>query len=177
MGRAVKLDMRLDVSETSRAFADIRRRAPRAIVRAQNRAAKSARTVMVRAVAGDMRLKQSVVRNRIMLELARSIGDSAVIVASRRRIPLIQFRARASRRGVRASLPGGKGRYGDAFIATMRSGHRGVFRRRGRRRLPIAELHGPSVGHVFDRHVAAGESRAREAFHTNLRHELRFALG
>jgi hypothetical protein len=38
-----------------------------------------------------------------------------------------------------------------AFIATMKSGHQGVFKRTGKSRLPIQEKFGPSIGLVFDR--------------------------
>ena len=43
----------------------------------------------------------------------------------------------------------GRKQYPKAFIATMKSGHRGVFVRTGRGRT-IAELYGPSAGRLFE---------------------------
>jgi hypothetical protein len=87
---------------------------------------------------------------------------------------------------VTARLPTGLGKYPQAFIATMRSGHRGVFMRVGassRRsagarsaNLPITELHGPSIPLVFGKHLAAGLARGEAQLRKNLVHELRFAL-
>ncbi len=36
-----------------------------------------------------------------------------------------------------------------AFVATMKSGHKGIFRRRGDKRLPIDEAFGPTVAALF----------------------------
>jgi copper oxidase (laccase) domain-containing protein len=79
-------------------------------------------------------------------------------------------------------LPGGRSRVSNAFIATMHSGYRGVFARvpgAGRRgpkpdrsQLPIVELYGPSIGHVFKKYRPAGLARTREAFETAFEHEL-----
>lgn len=179
--------VRLDVRETERAIRQLRDRAPIAISRALNRAAGSARTVMVREVARDMGLKSGTVRDQVQIDEARpSQGDisrlRARLSVSGKRIPLIDFGARGPEpsrgkgRGVSAKLPGGKGRYPNAFIATMRSGHRGVFARSTTKRLPIYELRGPSLPHVFTKYMPLGLARGQEALVTNLAHELRFAL-
>jgi hypothetical protein len=60
-------------------------------------------------------------------------------------------------------------------MANMASGHRGVFRRVGKGRLPIIELFGPSVGHVFARHRPAVVELMTEAFDQRLSAELKFA--
>jgi hypothetical protein len=151
---------------------------------------------MVRAIAADMGLKQGDVKRYVTTRLASvsSAADqlSAAVVASGARIPLIRFSARGPEpsrgrgRGVTARLPTGPGRYPQAFIATMRSGHRGVYIRPGassRRsvgarsaNLPITELHGPSIPLVFGKHLEAGLARGEEQLRKNLVHELRFAL-
>ena len=159
----------------------LRRQAPRAVARALNRAAGSARTAMTRAVAPDMGLPQKVVRPAITVVKATPQRLASRVEARGARIPLITFRARGPEpsrgrgRGVRARMPGGAGHYPHAFIATMPSGHRGVFQRVGRSRLAIRELKGPSVVHVFRKHLAVGIARGREALITNLRSEFRFA--
>jgi hypothetical protein len=55
-------------------------------------------------------------------------------------------------------------------------GHRGVFARKGSKRLPIVELKGPSLPHVFVKHGAVGIERAQEQFVKELQHEVDFAL-
>jgi hypothetical protein len=135
---------------------------------------------MVRAIAEDLGIKQGDVRKAILVRPAVSNSlvaqMSASLEARGARLPLIAFRARAGRGGVRARLPGGAGLYPHAFIATMPSGHVGVFQRKGLPRLPIVQLHGPSIPKVFERHIPAGLARGQEQLVKNLVHELRFAV-
>jgi hypothetical protein len=97
-------------------------------------------------------------------------------------------------RGVSYRIGRSSGRVENAFFAKMRSGHVGVFKRVGSLKagqhgpsasarksrgawspnLPITELHGPSLGHVFRKHRPAGIARVREVFEANLDHELKF---
>jgi hypothetical protein len=73
-------------------------------------------------------------------------------------------------------LPGGRGRAEHAFIATMPSGHRGVFQRSSGPALPIYQLHGPSLVRVFEKFLPLGASRAREQLGKNLKSEINFVL-
>jgi hypothetical protein len=159
----------------------------RASVRAMNRAMASARTVMVRAVANDTGLKQKDVRDAIPLTEATYTRFEARIAASLKRIPLIKFNARGPEpsrgrgRGVSYRLKGSRGRLPHGFIATMPSGHRGVFERTpGKfmrtkpKRQAIHEKFGPSLGRVFKTHRPAGIARLQEAFMKNFDHELGF---
>lgn len=153
----------------------------RAMVRAINRSIGSVRTVIVRAIAGDVGLKQKDVRDALRFQQASLARPSALIAARLKRIPLIDFRAtgpdpsRGKGRGVAYKLSGGKNRIGNAFIATMPTGHRGVFVRKAKARLGIRELFGPSLGHVFGKYRDMGIARGREVLVANLQHELEFA--
>jgi len=82
--------------------------------------------------------------------------------------------SRGKGRGVTARLGGRTKRYSNAFLATMASGHQGVFQRKTTARLPIKELFGPSIGHVFLKLIDIGKARAIEQFGKNLVAELRF---
>jgi hypothetical protein len=65
-------------------------------------------------------------------------------------IPVIAFPTRQTKRGVVAQINTGRRTLiKGAFIAVMRSGHKGVFRRRGDRRLPIDEAFTTRVSDVF----------------------------
>jgi hypothetical protein len=57
-------------------------------------------------------------------------------------VPLAKFPHIQTARGVsvRVNVGGATKRIKSAFVATMRNGHQGVFRRKGKERLPIQEL-------------------------------------
>ena len=165
--------MRIDVSDVERGYRRLQSRFPQVASRAINRSATSARVVMVREVATDMGLRQGDVKPAITTTNATPSRLHAEVVATGKRIPLIKFNARDKYpRGVVARLQGGRGTYPDAFVRTMRSGHVGVFKRRQAARLPIVELHGPSVVHVFEKKMPLGAARASEQLIKNLAHEM-----
>ena len=179
----------LDTSTTERAFARMKERAPYAIARALNRAAQSATTAMIRAISQDTGVKQADLRGstkrnrRIWSSEARPDRPICTVFATTERIPLMDFGARGPEpsrgkgRGVRAGLRGGARTYRNAFIATMSSGHKGVFQRSpGARRLPVYELRGPSIYHVWKKHETIGMARAKEQAVKNLQHEFRWVL-
>lgn len=58
-------------------------------------------------------------------------------------VPLVAYPHRQTKKGVNVEVNRGKRSLVEgSFVATMKSGHKGVFRRRGKARLPIAELRG-----------------------------------
>jgi hypothetical protein len=169
------------------------RKIQRAAIRAINRGIKSGRTFMARSIAQDTGLKVGTVRDALGMELASESTGTASLSADLKRIPLIQFNAKdtgfnkgTGRRsnarvsgvrsragsGVTYRMGGVSSRVEDAFIATMVSGHQGVFRRASRARLPIRELFGPSLGHVFLKYRQDGIERVLEMFQKNFGHEL-----
>lgn len=155
-------------------------RLQRAGITAVNRTAASEKVAMSRAVATDMRLKVGVVKDAIALERASLNRPTAYVIAKGKRIPVIEFNARGPEpsrgrgKGVTANLPAR--RYPNAFIARMRSGHRVVFQRSGKARLPIYELKGPSIAAVFQKHLPAGETRRNEQLVKEVTHQIQFAL-
>lgn len=166
---------------------DYPKKATRAMVRAMNRALTSGRALLVQRIAADSGLKSGVIRKAIAVREATAQSLEARIGVGLKRIPLIEFNARGPEpsrgrgRGVSYRLTGGKGRIANAFIATMRSGHRGVFvrsgkfGRRGNNKLEkIRELFGPSLGHIFAKYRPEGIARLKEAFATNFAHEMQF---
>lgn len=174
----------LNTTEWDRGVARLAQRYPNAVTRAMNRAATSARVVMVREVARDLGLRQADISDNITIRPTFVSGASgnvstkftAQVIGSGARIPLYRFRARQTRAGVTARLPTGAGTYPGAFIATMKSGHVGVFKRKGATRLPIQELFGPSVTRVFEKYIPIGAARGHEQLGKNLVSEFRFAL-
>ena len=58
-------------------------------------------------------------------------------------VPLVAYPHRQTKKGVSVEVNRGKRTLvAGSFVATMKSGHKGVFRRRGEARLPIDELRG-----------------------------------
>lgn len=152
-----------------------------AVSRALNRAATAGRTAMVRAVKAETGLGSRFLSKEVRIEKSTANAPRATVTAQGRRVPLIAFKAkgpepsRGRGRGVTTSLPGAKGRLPHAFIARMPSGHRGVFQRKGKRRLPIEEQFGPSAPELFEKHFPAFARAAGESFDKNLRSEISFA--
>lgn len=156
------------------------RRAQSAIVRALNRGMTAGRTAMQRAIAKDMGIKAADANKRLRQRMASANTPQSRLSAGFERVPLMAFNARGpvpSRgRGKGVSYRMGAGnartRLQSAFIAKMKSGHPGVFIRKGRGRLPVVQLHGPSVGHVFAKFRPTALARAEEVFRSTLDHEL-----
>lgn len=122
----------------------------RAVALALVDTAKSANAKAATAIAKHTALKSARVKQGLSYDRV-SVGQYHVnLRASRKLVPLIDFRARQTGGGVRASKPWGKTQvFRATFIATMRSGHRGVYRRVGKKRLPIVEMMGSSIHGSF----------------------------
>jgi hypothetical protein len=156
------------------------RRARMALVRALNRGGNAADTHMSRAVAKDLGLKVAVVKAAMRRRTASETDPAFTLSAGFKRIPLYAFGAkgpvpsRGKGKGVSYRMGAGnsRNRLPNAFIARMKSGHEGVFARVGRARLPIRELFGPSLGHVFAKYRAEAQARGLDVFGTTLDHEL-----
>lgn len=176
----MRVNLELNTADFKAGVEALKAKFPYALRRALKRAGTSGRAEMVKEIAADTGLPSRRIRDAIRLNELGASGIQLEITG--RRIPLIDFRARGPEpsrgrgRGVAYRLPGGRGRAEQAFIATMRSGHRGVFRRRGRARLAIYELFGPSLVKVFEKFLPQGAQRALEALTTNVKSEIAFAL-
>ena len=131
-----------------------------ATIRAMNRVLTQGRTAAVREIrSAGYGLRASDVRSGMQLVRARPGNLEAKIVARGRPIPLIRYGARQVKDGVSVNVRNGRKVIQHAFIATMPTGHVGVYIRkdgakhrkvtRGTRvvwtELPIRELYGPSV--------------------------------
>lgn len=169
--------LKFDTADMTRALQKLKARAKPAIARALNRAATTTRAVMARAVSTDIGLPVGTTKAAMTITQAAPERLVSMVEARGARIPLIRWvRGTGGRRGITARLPGGAGHYPHAFIATTRSGHRGVFQRTGRARLPIYELKGPSIVHVFSRHRDEGLVAGEAALRKNLQSEFKFVL-
>lgn len=123
------------------------RRFNRAMSVAVNDTARQTQTVAARAVAKKLGVKVGAAKRQLRLHRSNARTLTATIKPSGGSLKLIDFRARHRREdvGATAKVFGTQRTYRGAFIATMKSGHRGVFVRRGAGRLPIRELYAPGI--------------------------------
>jgi hypothetical protein len=178
--RNVHLNLTFNNVQTKQAFAKLKGNAPIAIMRSLNRSAASGKTIMVREISADLGMKATAVRDTISIVEARPDKPRVQLISIGKRIPLIDLGAkgpepsRGRGRGVSYKLGGTRRKLAHAFIARMGSGHRGVFARTSRARLPVVELRGPSIPHVFRKFRPLGLARMREQLVKNLQHEFRY---
>lgn len=160
------------------------RQARAAIARATNRAGTSARSEASREIRKEVALKAATVRDAIKVSKASPSRPRVDLRISGRPIPLSRYPVRQTKAGVSVQVKRSSGRkvVSGAFIATMRSGHRGVFWRRlgasGKPvgRLPIRELFSTTVAQALDETGKVGRvlSTATRRFATELAREIRF---
>ncbi len=127
--------------------------AHKAIYRSLNRTIGGVKTNATRAVRQELTLKVKDIKRDLAVRRARPRGLEASLDIAVRPTGLIKFRARDTTRGVTVQVKrrAGRKRLGKAFIATMPSGHKGVFtRRKGVARLPVGELFSTAVGQYLD---------------------------
>jgi len=154
----------------------------RAISRGLNKAATTERAAFARDVAKDMGIGVSGVKDALEIGKANQANLVARLKSQGFRIPLIDMKARGPEpsrgrgRGVSAIVRGTRTRFPRAFIATMRSGHRGVFERTGVGRLPILEKFGPSIAYVFSKAVPRRANETAATVLKNVQHEIEFEI-
>lgn len=148
-----------------------------AVRRALKRSLGTVRTEAVRLVRGEVAsLRAKTVRDQMTIELAAS-GTEGDVVIRARPVPLIEYGARPTKLGVTVQVKRGRRLVRHAFIATMKTGHRGVFRRVGRRRLPIKELYGPAVIDIVKNHLEKARALGARELLEQLRHEIDWRSG
>ena len=151
------LAVKVTVDERSfREAAHILRAVPRAVPRvfrrAINRTVDMAATDLKRRVSTQITAKKGEIAKGISKKKATYANLTGSLGAKTFRPGLLAFPGtRQTKHGVsyRISRTAGRKRIERGFIATMPSGHRGVFVRGGPSRLPIGEAKGPSIWKII----------------------------
>ena len=143
---------------------EIPRDVPKVINRALNKIAKSTHVKILRRISGEYAISQRILKEKnIFLIRSNYKSLTAIIRIKGRRIQLLSFKAKQLKKGVSYKIKKKGGRKvvygfmesppGSGKATVMPNpvgpGHRGVFKRRGRKRTPIVELYGPSVPAIF----------------------------
>jgi len=126
-------------------------RLQKALVRALRKAGQTAlrdmRAEASKIVRAERPLKRKVIRDalRMVKSKGANLDDlSWSLLVSGKTAHLSDYPHRQTRKGVSVQVETGKRiLFKSAFIATMHSGHQGVFLRRGAKRLPIYERAAP----------------------------------
>lgn len=182
------LNVTSNIREASARFAVLRRGVEdAATVSALNRTGTTVRAAASREIRNEYKLSAASVREQLKVIRASRSNLEVRVRATGRRIGLIDFNARQTRQGVTVQIKTGGGRklIRSAFLATMKSGHLGVFSRGryaggkfvpGRSRLPITELTSLSLPKAFSNQKVMKQlvTLATETFIKNFQHELAF---
>ncbi len=160
-----------DIEGLERVTQGLRSAAPameRATLSALNKTARSSRSYTVKRTAERYRVSQKALRKEIELIISRHGQRKARLrAAGSPGVPLYKFKptprrvpsTKRTKRGKYTPRGGisiavrkdhARKKIKGAFVAQMRSGHIGVFRREKKRKLPIKELFGPSPVKMLD---------------------------
>jgi hypothetical protein len=181
---------KLDIDGALKKLGATRVGATEAITRALNKTAITARAESARSIRdAGYGIKVGSVKGSISIRRATEQELKAVVTATGNPIPLIAYGARQTSKGVSVNVKNGRKVIAHAFIATMASGHKGVFARTGKAHkkvtrggksywsgLPIKELFGPSIPTAFANAAVqdAVKTAIEQRFPVVLRQELKF---
>ncbi|MDB5582818.1 MAG: hypothetical protein JWR80_7994 [Bradyrhizobium sp.] len=139
----IRFDAR-DFEQLGRAFLNLPGEIKtKAMARAMRRMRDMARTRVVRRGAERIDVPVGKVRERTTAYFNAG-GNTIEVIEKSGWIALYELGATQTPKGVRVKL---RGSYRHAFITGMASGHKGVFHRVGKERIPIRELFGPNPAH------------------------------
>lgn len=157
------------------------RRANVALARALNKAAANVQTSASVAIRRKRALRARVVKEAFRIVKATKDNLRASLVLTGRPIPLRDYGARQTKKGVTVAVSPGprklvSHRGNRGFIVGSLSGH--VFARQGDERLPIKKLFGPSLPATFvqDEVRTAWEATARDAIVKRTIEEARYEI-
>lgn len=127
----------------------------RAVGSALNHTISQVKTQANRLIREEIKLKSKDINNRLVIVRANSSKGAWMQLQARMKVsgkpvPLISYGARQTKGGVVVRVKNKRTVLKHAFIARMRSGHQGVFVRKGKKRLPIQELYSTRVSDVFN---------------------------
>jgi Prophage minor tail protein Z (GPZ) len=168
------------LAKAQKTLGRISKGAPKALSLAMNRTVRAGRTEVSKQTRAVYSIKQKDLYSTLSVNFA-SAGSMRAEIRSKHSgmLPLFDFKVSPKRinsgRMLTASVRvGGGGSLGRAFIGQMKSGHVGVFARRGSKRLPIVEdrtISAPIM--ISQAHVAEpAMERMQEVFSKRLDHEI-----
>lgn len=167
------IQVRIDTRDAALAVFALGDAMPRVGARALNRVVQRERTLLRRAISGASGIPVRRVSPTVTMQRATPQTLESRLQVGRRRFPLILFGPPLRAAGMqRAGQP-------LAFEQIMPSGHRGIFQRRGRPRLPIVELRATlteALGAELDGIMQTRAAAIAAALGPQLSHEVERAI-
>lgn len=170
-------------------LSNVRNGYPKAVKRSLNAGISAARIEARKQIQREVTLKAKTINAALNENKASYIKLSSSLEADRRPVALINYKTSQTKKGVNVTINkiGKKTLWQGAFIATMKSGHKGVFSRKykgtgkpkpnikygalpRKYRFPIKEQFGPSISGLYERQTI--NDRAREAGAVKMQNEL-----
>ena len=143
-----------------------------ALMRALNKTALWVKSQSVKEIAKEKLLKQKIIRNRLQVLKANRKQLIARVLASLHGVKANQIgNVRQTKTGAKA----GKRHFKGAFVATMPTGHTGIYKRKSRRKLPIREVVFPlePIASTIIKEIT--DEKAAQQFTKLFAHEIKFA--
>ena len=176
----IDLTASVEFDKISKQLASIPKDAPKILATALNQTARDAQKILLKEAKDSYTIKPKYFNKGsqgLQIRKATTRTLSAMLDSKGEPIDLYNFKNRATETSTRASVKKGGGmknlliedRW--AFVATMKSGHTGLFQRAGKSRLPIKkkfslsvpqmigneeEVYGklePEIGEILQKHV------------------------
>lgn len=187
----IKLNVQVEIDRALNRLASIPREVEsKAVPRALNKMADQVKVQAAREIRdAGYGLKVAAIKKAIGIKRANAGAVVAVVKATGQPVAIINYSARPVKNGVTVSVKNGRKLIRGAFIATMPSGHTGVYERVGDRHkkvtrngkaqwrgLPIKEVYGPSIPSAFmnDKVQSALLDAVHEKFPKLLQHEIEY---
>lgn len=180
----------LDLRYIEKRLETLESKAPIVLIRAVNRAANAAKVQIAKEVNSKYQISSAKVRSTLDIKKANRGNLVAEVKSEGKNIGLYKFKVSPKtkvRRGkskvYRASVKK-EGGYKELsgkpkpFVAEMKNSHMGVFVRKGRSRLSIKELYGPSVPQMIKNEeiMDSIEKRTSEVLNKRIDHEISYLL-
>jgi hypothetical protein len=193
----IKMD-EADLAKVLTMCEGLKNAAGKVTVRALNKTLAGVKTDASSAIRAEITASKSAVDGTFKTEKATTTRVRAAIASTGKPLPLIEYSAKQTKKGVSVQVKRARPRkvIAGAFIADLKSGHKGAFWREwhGQKkqakqnlpygklprkyRLPIKQLYGPRVPDIMsnDPVMKIILAQADERLHKNLMHELEYEL-
>ena len=142
-----------------------------ALMRALNKTALWLKSQSVKEISKEKALKQKLIRKRLHVLKSNRKPLVVRVIASLHGVKAHQMgHLRQTRTGAKA----GKRHFKGAFVATMPTGHTGIYKRKGRKKLPIREVVFPLEPVASNVIKAVTDDKAAQQFNKLFTHEMQF---
>lgn len=128
MAKDIEINVQDAIWKLRREFANLRgSQFNLAIARAINHTIAKAKTAASKDIRTQYKVKARDLSGKLALSKATRVSQTGMIRVSAKPLPVMAFSARQNKKGVSVNITGKRKLIRSAFIATMKSGHKGVY--------------------------------------------------